>query len=172
MVAVGDDLHHGGEHRRILADVGDAEFQVPHFESVDDGVAFLQRAAERLLHVDVAARFGRGDEHVVMLVDPAGADGDDVEFLLGEHVAVAGVGGLGVVPLLRGRPAGFIRIGHGDDLDVAQFEKRCIDRVAVVTPARVTDDADPVFLGHDSLLQDTQFAAGYEHECTHFEPVR
>ncbi len=91
-LAVLDERAHDVEHGRILADMGDRQLESPAAERLHHAIALGERAAEGLLHVDVRAGIGHREQHVLVLVDPAGADGDDVGPLLGEHDAIVNSG--------------------------------------------------------------------------------
>jgi hypothetical protein len=59
-----------------------------HLARPDHLIGLLRGWNERLLHVDMATVFGRSDGHLSMLINPARSNGNNLQSLFVEHLAV------------------------------------------------------------------------------------
>ena len=143
--AGGDEFLAGLEGGVVAVAVGEGEFGVGLGAGGDDFVGLLRAAAEGFLHVDAAgAGLGGGEDHGEVLVDVAGADGDEVGFDLVEHGGVVGVGAVEFEFGLGGSEAFGVGIGDGDDLGLCEVLPHGVEAVAVVAATGVADDGDAV----------------------------
>ena len=122
--------------------------------------------ADGLLTPHVGARLDRGNhgERVPVI---GRVDEDDVEILLGEHLAIIGIGARTVLRRLalrhsigRVRQHLLIHIAHRDDLDGRDLDQT--KQVGFAVPAR-SDDADTRLLGPGSLA--SQVVSGQSEDC-------
>jgi len=127
-----------------LVDNGDFEI-LPGGKS-EKFVGLLQGSAERPLAADVSTGFEGGLYHVVVLVRPAGRDGDDIGLFPLEHFAIIGVGTFGSAPGMGFLERLGIPIDNGDKTNAVETTKNEVEAVAEVPPAGVTDDGGTVSL--------------------------
>jgi hypothetical protein len=140
---------HNIQDGRVMRDVGDSQFEMPHVQFTDNLVTLFECAAERFLHVDVAACLGRCDQHVVMLIDPPRTDGGNLKLFAGEHVVVVGIRPEGTGSFAGRVPSRLVFVGNRHDLDVWQLLEGEIDVVTVISFAGPTDEAHAVRPGHE-----------------------
>ena len=107
-------------------------------------IGVFQRGSERLLEVHVAASSGGRSYHLPPLVGVARADADDIGLLRLKHLPVVSVGVRGTGSLLRLGAAFLVRVGDCDYLGLGKHRPDVPDAVAIVAPAGVADDSDPV----------------------------
>ena len=143
--AFGDEFLAGAEGGVVAVAVGEGEFGVGLGAGGDDFVGLLRAAAEGFFHVDATgAGLGGGEDHGEVLVDVAGADGDEVGFDLVEHGGVVGVGAVDFEFGFGVSEAFGIGVGEGDDLGIGEVLPHGVEAVAVVAAAGVADDGDAV----------------------------
>src|SRR5437762_60853 len=112
-------------------------------------VGLRRRAAKRLLHVNVNPALGSRDYHIAMLIEPPRADRHDLRLRFIEHLPVIGIRLRSCDPLGRFSSSLFIRIGDGHNFTaVLELGPDQIVPMAVITAARMTDDADTVLSWH------------------------
>ena len=116
----------------------------------DHLVGLAERLAKRFFLIDAAHTGLRGgDHHVPVLVKPAGADADEVQFLLLEHLPVVCVA-LGITQSFnRLGQAVPVVVHHCDDFCLWEFAPDGVQPVPVITAAGAADDAHSIIVCHD-----------------------
>ena len=130
------------ELRQVDVLVGDRDLHALGVGRGDHAVGGRQVRGHRLLAVDVAPGVDRGHEQFLVAVDVAGADGDDVQGLGRQHLAVIGVGVRGADLLLCGGPSGGIGVGHRHRQHAVYPHEAQVQAVTEVAAPRMSDRAD------------------------------
>ena len=90
--------------------VSDLDFHAPILGRFHHRVGVAQGGCERFFHQDVSAGARRGEKHGTALIEPPGADGDDIRLLAIDHLMVIGVSPIGPAASHGALPARFIRV--------------------------------------------------------------
>ena len=124
---------------------GHRELDVRPLAGVDDRVARGQVGGERLLAEDAEHPvLGTRQDHVLVAVEPARRDHDELRLFAVEHRAVVVVGLLDPQALRRLGSAFGVLVGDGDDLQLRLIQHGEIEAVTVVSSAGPTDDRCPI----------------------------
>src|SRR5262249_61273399 len=122
---------------------------VTHFAFADQFVGLGQRAANRLFKKDVRAGLGTGDDHVMMGVEPAVRDADELRPLLLEHLAIVRVSVLRAKPFRRLGTSFFVFVGNSYNLDVVLSFPDNVEAMAVIAFTGPADDSDTIVFCHE-----------------------
>ena len=130
------------ELRQVDVLVGDRDLHPLRVGRGDHAVGGRQVGGHGLLAIDVAARVDRGHEQLLVAVDVARADSDDVQRFGGQHLPVVGIGIRGA-DFLPGRgPSGGVRVGHRHRLHAFDAPEAEVQAVAEIAAPGVPDRAD------------------------------
>ncbi len=148
---IGDEFLHDRDDRAVAGLVGDGQAGMSRLAGADQCVGLSEGAAEGLFHIDVNAAFRTMQHHRVVLVDPAGADGDNGRLLALNHLAEIGIGGGGPKTFLGRLTSGGVGIGDRHDFCFGNFLPDRIETMAIVSPSCAANHPDADLVCHGGL---------------------
>jgi hypothetical protein len=143
--SVFDQFCNNRENRMIAIAMSDRESGALFFACGNDGIGLDEISAERFFHVD-SFRSGvyRRKYHVMMLIDMARADRDEIGFHFRQHLPVVGV----PCALLKFESieclcqAGFDGIGYTGDVCLRKSEPDGIQSMPEIAPTAMSHDSN------------------------------